>query len=74
MCVAIHERHDEEVDTSNERTVATEELVSPLTTPTTNFTSSEGSNNGISSASGGRSKIRKKSKQVNQERIDAKVE
>ena len=74
MCVAIRERDDEEeVDTCNGRT-ATTDVVSPLTTPTTNSTSSEGSSDGISSASGGRSKIRKTSKQVNQERIDAKVE
>jgi hypothetical protein len=60
MCVAIREQDDEEVDTCNGRTAATE-VVSPLTTPTTNSTSSEGSSGEISSASGGRSKIRKTS-------------
>ena len=58
MYVAICERDKEEVDSCNGWTVATVELVhaalSPLTTPTTSYTLSEGSSNVISAS--GRSK------------------
>ena len=74
MYVAICDRDEEEVETCNGQTIATEEdPVSPLTTPTTNsFMSSEGSSN-VSSASGGRSRIRKTPKQATQDRIDTKA-
>lgn len=71
MYIAICERDEEEEDTCNGRSFATEEVVSPLTTPTTNSTSIEGSSNDTSAS--GRSKIRKTPKQASQDRIDAKA-
>ena len=72
MYVAIGKRDEEEVDTCNGGTDATEEQVSPLTTPTTNSTSTEGSRS-LSTSANERSKIRKTPKQANQERINAKA-
>jgi hypothetical protein len=73
MYVVICKRGQEEVCACNKRTLATGEPVLPLTTPTTNSTSSaEGSNN-VTSASR-RSKIRKTPRQATQDRINAKAE
>lgn len=54
-------------------TLATEEVVSPLTTPTTNSMPTEGSSLSTSATCNGRNKIRKSPKQANQERINAKA-
>ena len=72
MYIAIGKRDEEEVDTCNGGTDATWEQVSPLTTPTTNSTSTEGSRS-LSTSASGRIKIRKTPKQANQERFDAKA-
>ncbi|KAI2493544.1 hypothetical protein MHU86_21011 [Fragilaria crotonensis] len=69
MYVAIGKRDEEEADTCNGGTDATEEQVSPLTTPTTN-SSTEGSRS--LNFSKWKEQNQENPKQANQERIDAK--